>query len=232
MAPTVVITCPECEKQITAPVTLDGKKIRCKGCGHTFVVRADVGEKDEPGPPAKPKPKPAAKAKPAPQPARAKAKAKAKAPGKPADDDDPNPYQVTDIDLTPRCPHCAGDMEPGDVICLHCGYNTQTRMRANTRVTIEHDFLDWFLHLLPVGLCILLIFAQIGNIVFLLLFLTPIIEANKEAWWNFGPRAMQLWGSVLSLAIIFFCARFSIIRLVWHLRPPEKLKKEERRAGE
>jgi hypothetical protein len=230
MAPTVVITCPECDKQITAPATLEGKKIRCKGCGNTFVVRTSAAEEEETAPPAKP----AAKPKPAPQPAgpKAKEKIKAKSPSRPADDDDPNPYKVTDMDLRPRCPHCAGEMEEGDVICLHCGYNTQTRIRANTKVTIEHDFFDWFMHLLPVALCILVFIGMIGNIVFLLLFFTPIIEAHKEEWWNFGPRAMQLWGCIFSLAIMFFCARFVIKRLVWDLHPPENIQKVERREGQ
>ena len=75
MATTIVISCPECDKQIKAPAELEGKKIRCKGCGHTFVVRASAAAGDGDGPAAKP-----AKKKPAPPPAKAKAPAKGKQP--------------------------------------------------------------------------------------------------------------------------------------------------------
>lgn len=36
MASLIDITCPECKKQMKAPEELQGKKIRCKGCGHVF----------------------------------------------------------------------------------------------------------------------------------------------------------------------------------------------------
>ena len=47
MATTVTVTCPECKKQLKAPPEIVGKKIRCKGCEHIFVAKAD-------GEPAKP----------------------------------------------------------------------------------------------------------------------------------------------------------------------------------
>jgi hypothetical protein len=40
MANTITIICPECEKSLKAPAEIIGKKIRCKGCGHTFVAKA------------------------------------------------------------------------------------------------------------------------------------------------------------------------------------------------
>lgn len=77
MPATIVITCPECKKQIKGPPELRGKKIRCKSCGHTFAVPGGPGAK--PGPAAVPKssspgkPAPAAKGgKPPPPPAPAK----------------------------------------------------------------------------------------------------------------------------------------------------------------
>src|SRR5262245_1003468 len=41
MATTITVTCPECQKQIKAPPEIVGKKIRCKGCEHTFIAKAD-----------------------------------------------------------------------------------------------------------------------------------------------------------------------------------------------
>jgi hypothetical protein len=64
--------------------------------------------------------------------------------------------------------------------------------------------------------------------VYILTSLAPIIEdAIKEgAWWAFAPRAMQLWGTIICLVIMFFCARFAIKRLIFHPRPPEKIKEK------
>ena len=227
MAATIVITCPECAKQIKAPADLEGKKIRCKGCGNTFVVRASAPDEDEDTPAAKP----AKKKPPAPAPAKAPPKPKAKAPksGSDEEEDNPNPYDMTYESLAPRCPHCAGELESEDaVVCLHCGYNRQTRGRHATTKTIQHNWLDWTLWLGPGIFCVLLFFGMIGAIVFILTSLTPIIEdAIKEgAWWAFAPRAMQLWGVVFSLAIMFFCARFAIKRLIFRPRPPEKIKEK------
>src|SRR5262245_31899131 len=145
---TVTITCPECDKQIKAPAEVLGKKIRCKGCGSTFAARADEAQL------ARPAPKPAPKAaKPAPKP-------------KPTDDDeDANPYGVTDLDMAPRCPNCANEMESREaVICLHCGYNTLTRERARTRKVRDVTGGQHFVWLLPGILCVLLVFSLLGGI--------------------------------------------------------------------
>ena len=37
---TKTATCPECKKQMKAPAELEGKKIRCKGCGTPVPVKA------------------------------------------------------------------------------------------------------------------------------------------------------------------------------------------------
>src|SRR5437763_110466 len=77
-------------------------------------------------------------------PARSTAKAPPPRPKSGDEEDDPNPYDVTDLDLTPRCPHCAGEMESRDaVVCLHCGYNVQTREKAQTVKTIKNTFAEW-----------------------------------------------------------------------------------------
>jgi DNA-directed RNA polymerase subunit RPC12/RpoP len=239
MPPTVVLRCPECDKQIQVPVTLEGKQIRCKDCGHTFKVRTDAGAATG----AKPEPKPVKKKEPAKAsaPAAVKAKAKStpaevkKAPDKKSEEEEdarnPNPYGVEALDQVPRCPHCAGDMEAGDIICLHCGYNTVTRSRPVIIVAVEHTFLDWFLWLTPPILCVFVFFGFIGFIVFLFFFLTPIIDAHKDDWWAFAPRIFQLWGTIFSLFIMFFSMRFALKRFIFHPRPPEKLKKPFTPAG-
>src|SRR5262249_14415843 len=91
MASTIDVSCPECQKQIKASPELKGKKVRCKGCGHVFVI----------GTPAANKPSPEAKAGPV------------KVGSKPgADEDDAKAYGLSAIadDGIPRCPHCAQEM--------------------------------------------------------------------------------------------------------------------------
>jgi hypothetical protein len=209
MADTILLSCPKCNKQLRTPANLQGKKIRCKACGHVFLAKADSQER----------------------PTQAgSAKGKAKGPAKKAAQSDLepdfNPYAVTDVDLSTRCPHCAGEMESEDaVICLHCGYNTQTRDRVQMRTTYATTGFDIFLWLLPGIVCALVFFSFIGFIIFLVLWLKDIVEANKEAWWVFGLKAMQVWGTVFSLFIMFFCGRFAIKRLIMNPKPPERLKR-------
>ena len=97
MASPIVVTCPQCEKQIKAPPEAQGKKIRCKGCGHAFVVPAGAAvELDE-----------HAGLKEISAPVKARCAA--------ADEDDDgesNPYGLKeDLETVPRCPHCAKQME-------------------------------------------------------------------------------------------------------------------------
>src|SRR5262245_52786911 len=128
----IVTSCPECKKQIRAPASALGKKIRCKACEHVFVVEAPPKGKAAPSkaPPAKPGPPPKAvtPAKPPP---------KGAPPAKPSDDEfdqDSNPYGVTTTELGHRCPQCAAEMpSPDAIICLNCGYNTETREQFRTK---------------------------------------------------------------------------------------------------
>jgi DNA-directed RNA polymerase subunit RPC12/RpoP len=51
MTATIVIACPQCKAQLRGPAELKGKKVRCKNCGHTFVVGA-TAPAAKPGTPA------------------------------------------------------------------------------------------------------------------------------------------------------------------------------------
>src|SRR5262249_34681493 len=117
MADAILIACPECNKRLRTPSHLQGKKIRCKACGHTFTAKK-LGSDDE----------------------DAAVKSKTKGAGSksphPDFEADNNPYAVVDMGMTYRCPHCAAEMESEDArICLHCGYDTQARERHETKMT-------------------------------------------------------------------------------------------------
>jgi hypothetical protein len=212
----ITVACPQCKQQIRAPAEAVGKQVRCKGCGKVFPLTA---------------PRAAA--------VKAKAPAKAKAPPrpKPADDfdDDGNPYDVTDLDLTPRCPHCAGEMENREaIICLHCGYNTQTREMGKTVKAIRNTFGEWVLWLAPGILCVVAVFAMAGVEAYLWLpwagvntFPSPSQalvkdvdpETGKDKW-----LPARIWGGVFAAGILWGCGYFAVKRLILHPHPPLRLK--------
>jgi DNA-directed RNA polymerase subunit RPC12/RpoP len=239
MATTIAVSCPECHKQIKAPPDLQGKKIRCKACGHVFVVKASRPAKRKPQAeeeaqvlPLDDEVLPVQEDKDALDQVKAVPARKASAPAKKkkADDDDEensNPYGVTDTDLRTRCPHCAGELEDGQVICLECGYNTVERTRITKVVkTIEHDFWDWFLWLLPGGLCVVVVLGMIvWDILYWLLAEKMFDKDNTWYGWLLCHYGIKIWMVIVSLFFIFYAGRFAVKRLIFNYRPPEKIKK-------
>ncbi len=218
MATTIVIVCPECNRPVKAPDNVLGKKVRCKFCQASFVARKG---------PDKPSSGKSAKA-PTGKPAKAPAQKPAK-PNKPVldEDEDQNPYGVTTLDLTPRCPHCANELESeDDVICLHCGYNTRTREQFKTHKIYDLTFGEHFLWLLPGIACVLLVLAVIGFDIWYLLKIDDVVD--KSAWWGeaLSHGGIKLWVVIMSLFTIYLAGKFAIRRLILHPKPPEveKLK--------
>jgi hypothetical protein len=205
------IVCPGCRNKSQGPTALVGKKIRCKKCGEVFGVPAPKAKKAAPakGAPAKKKPEEE-------PPVLALVE---------DEEDDSNPYGVTDLDLTPRCPHCANEMDEGAIICLHCGYNTLTRERFMTTKVVAHTGGEIFLWWLPAIACILTALLFIGAIVFMWVKFDDLSKAYDAEWYGgfFGLWA-KLWGSVIACFVIFFSGRFAFKRLVLHTWPPEKVK--------
>jgi hypothetical protein len=213
MTAAITVTCPGCVKDMRAPAAARGKKVRCKGCGHVFVVPA--------GP---------AKSKPA---ARAPGGKKAQDEGllpenstiplareEDAVDDDGKPYGVTTLDLTPRCPHCANEMEDGAVICLHCGYNTHSRDFHRTRKVADITGGDIFLWLLPGILCVILILVLIAFDLWYVLAVPDLVH-NSESWEWLGAGAIRLWLVIGSLFAMYHAGKFAFYRLILNPRPPE-----------
>jgi predicted Zn finger-like uncharacterized protein len=209
------VTCPECDKRLKVRADLAGKKIRCKDCGHAFVAKA---------PPA-PKKQPEAR-KPADVVKAPAGKAPASPPKSPADAefDDRNPYGITTLDLTPRCPHCAAELESEDVVlCISCGYNLETREHMRMVKTVETTGEDQFLWLLPGIACVVGILFLIVTDAFWLWILPAMVEDDDVFWILVWPP-VTLWLIIASLFAMFFMGRFAIRRLILAPTAPEKEK--------
>jgi predicted Zn finger-like uncharacterized protein len=239
MANTFVIACPECAKQVKVGEEHIGKKVRCKSCGEVFPIQA-------PGGAAKPKAA-AAKAKAPPAPAKAKAPpppepepANAPIPFKdePEEEENSNPYGLTQTnDTLPRCPFCAKEMPSEEaLICLHCGYNTRTRSRHQTKAVYEPTSGEIFLWLLPGILCIVAILALIVEYIF---FYINIEFWMADGWFEdekgppvvwlagFSPGLFRLYHFLALAGISYLLGKKAYKRLIKEYRPPEKKIKEE-----
>jgi DNA-directed RNA polymerase subunit RPC12/RpoP len=203
MASTILITCPDCRRQLNGPAELQGKRVRCKSCGHAFTVKA-----------------PKAPARDAVGAKGGSARTDRREP-----DDAKNPYRLSDILPTHRCPQCAAELEEDAIICVRCGYNTETRLRHTTLRTYETTAFDRVLWLTPGIICVIVALILVGVIGFLWLpFGLPKLsgEGENKAWW--GHFFFQVYGSVMCAFFIWGAGRFAFRRLIIHPNPPEKLR--------
>ena len=252
MAAMITFNCPQCKTQLKGPAEVQGKKARCKKCGHVFVLTPGAGANapgKPPGGPAKAATTGAQAGANAPkkgdskvgpgmysflsdEEAESKIGTVAKPPGSPEpaahgyDYIDRNPYEVTDLDLAPRCPFCAKEMESADaIICLHCGYNTQTRMRPQVKRTYASTGQERLIWLLPGIVCTIVALAFVAFICYLWLAWDKDDQKYKDEWYFGAIFPMQIWGTIISAFGIFLAGRFAVIRLVLHPNPPEFEKK-------
>jgi hypothetical protein len=216
MADTIPVTCPECEKKMQVPAKLAGKKIRCKGCEATILVKEPKAPKAAAPAPSPPPP-----------------------PARPADDDEENadPYGSLKDDLdVPRCPFCAKELDPPDtLICLNCGYDLVQRRRHESRKVHALTKGDYFKHHLPAAACTLVVIAFITLIVLAILYMGDLFgeiglqddnehPITKKKEFLFPPGACTLPFTVLSLFIIYKAGWFAFKRFVYQWKPIEKKK--------
>jgi hypothetical protein len=227
MAEPLLCACPECDKTLKVPAEMAGKKVRCKSCGATFVAKgskaavtkaAPAKDKDKARPKPKPKPRDEDEDD-APIPVREEKK-----PSLDEDEEDSNPYGVTEEYLGPRCPECANAMEEGDIVCLQCGYNTQSRERARTRKVHDTTGVDYFLWWLPGIACVLTIIFLILWDVLYCIYIADWVEydAADSPWYSFIAHfAIKLWMVIISLFFMFYAGKYAVKRLILNYEPPE-----------
>ena len=194
MAETSVITCPECTKKFKGKSDLQGKKIKCPFCAKPFVVSA------------------------------AKAPVKAGAQSFDDEDDGPEQYKAHEVDLTPRCPFCAKELTSAtDVVCLHCGYNTQTRSSNKTVRVYSHTFGEYLMHLLPGLLSAFGILVMIILVIFYCVVFPGIVRGGGFLEY-LDHESMRLWLTIITLGIAWPIGYFAFHRLVLNPNPPDKVK--------
>jgi hypothetical protein len=238
MPATLDVSCPNCGKGLKVPAEFEGKRVKCKGCQEVFPVAAPGKAGARP-----PAGKPAAKAPPPPPPKPEMTPDEKKRARFEGDDEDedipgkaPNPFGVIREDDVPRCPHCAKELDPPDAaICVNCGFNNKTRVKAETKKVIAAGASDWMSHLGP-GIIALLI--VIGLVV-----VDIVCAANMRGWMEGGmlesddkdmtgrkkmlvqPGAFSMMIIAISLAVIIPAVKFAIRRLILDYKPEEKVKK-------
>ena len=242
MASVAEIPCPNCEKTLKVPDSVFGKKIKCKYCGEPFVA-ADPDADEKPRKAAVKPSKPGgavAKKKEEPKPEE---KPAAPAPYKFQDDDEdamgakPNPLGlIADDSAVARCPFCAAELDPPDAtVCLSCGFNNITRVRAESKKVWAPDSNDWFNHLGPgVGALVICIGLIVLDIVVALnmrewitgTFLekeTLGADGNKAYFVRPSAFVTLIWAA--TVMPIIGTGRFAVKRLLIDNKPSEKLKK-------
>jgi len=224
MAAPIEMKCPDCERVLKVPPAVFGKKIKCKHCGHAFVVH------DPSARPAKGSAQPESGAKPS-SPAPA-----AKNPFLDDDDDEgPAKIEVIKEDDSPRCPHCAQELDPPDAaLCIHCGFNNITRAAAEVKKVWAPTFEDWFMHLLPgiiaLAICITLIVVNVISLLNMREWLegTFLEMDDKDAAgrkrYIVPPGFFIALIMVGSLVIFVPSIKFVYRRLIVGYMPPEKVK--------
>jgi len=234
MAAGTIIACPSCGKKFKGRPELRGKKVRCPECDHAFVALAMADDPaDEAAPPKKAPPQkagaaaPVAKAKPSGKPKPSAAATASKPPKFDYDEDEAdgeNPYGVTHLDMAARCPHCANEMESEDaIICIHCGYNTETREIGKTIAVYAITGSEQFHWLLPGLLCgLALVFLTILCLFFSLAL--PGMLTPKSWLALLDHESMRMWVTLIALAVMWPTGFFAYRRLIMQPRPKEKKK--------
>ncbi len=195
-----IITCPTCNKRFKGKPELGGKKIKCPLCAEPFVVPDEA-----PGTKAKPK-----AAKTSAEPALAGVDA-AK---------DSAAYGVGHIDLSPRCPNCAKEMLSADaVICVHCGYNTLTRVHGETKKLVAVSAGEHFMYLLPALSAAAIFIVIVITLIFYDTVLTEWLEASKASW--ITHESLRMWATILLLALLWGIGTIAFNTLVLHPKPPD-----------
>ena len=216
MAESPIIVCPECDKKFRSKADVRGKKIKCPFCEELFLVplgdkaaSAAIQDKSK---------------------GKAAASASESAPiplagDSPEEEENDNPYGVTTLDLAPRCPNCANEMESADaVVCLTCGYNTLTREWGKTEKRLGVTAGRHFVYLLPGLISMMCLFGCVTRMLLRDIYLPYWVADIPVLNWQ-DHESVRMWESLFDVAAIFALGRYSYRRFI--VKPlPEEIKVE------
>lgn len=185
-------SCPECKKAIKGSTDLAGKKVRCKGCGHVFIVAASVAQ-SEGG-------------------ARRAA----------LDDTAGSAYGLVPLERAlPLCPFCAQELpSESATLCVQCGFNLRTRQRLGTKKVLDRTWGDQLAWLLPGFLALIGIFLLLALDLFYCFSLPRLVA--ETVWEPLSAKVFQVVVIMLSLLAIIVLAKVALQRLVLSPLPPEQ----------
>ncbi len=226
MAGPINVVCGGCQTKYQVPPVLAGKKIRCKNCSATIAIPSAAKAV------AKPIAKPTAKAvaKPiAAKPSPAEAAGLIKPAEKPEEWGKITGYDVIHEKDLPRCPHCAHDMDEGEIVCLNCGYNTLTRERLDNKVLEATTGGDYFLWLLPGIICLILalFFLFMAQSIFTRFPALDFLD-SIDFYYSNTNKGVPVYLAVFFAFDIWGLGYFSFRRLVLNPHPPDQIKKREK----
>jgi hypothetical protein len=195
-----VITCPACKKRFKGKPELGGKKIKCPKCAEPFVVpNEDAAPKRE-------------------KVAASKASNEITFDA-PVNED---AYGVGKVDLWPRCPHCAQEMETKDaVICLNCGFNTMTRQLGQTIKLQGLTRTEHFLYLFSSLMLVALFIAIVILLVYYDVLMTQRLASLKWASWV-THESLRFWTTIVILALLWTIGKFAFDTLALQPVPSQE----------
>ncbi|MGF1578670.1 MAG: hypothetical protein ACFCD0_04835 [Gemmataceae bacterium] len=227
MAKATAIHCPYCGKGFKANPKMFGKKTRCKGCEEIFVVEPpeEFEEEEETSVQSASKKRASSSVR------TSKVSSGILPEDEPEEDDDDDeggdPYGVTTLDLTPRCPNCANPLESEEsIICLYCGYNTQTRTWGKTKQVYESTGQDYFLWWLPAFMSLFAIILMMLVILWYCVVVPRVPWVVGSQYYNWMiHESLRMWSVMILLSIMWGLGLFVYNRLIVNPIPPEKEKK-------
>ena len=208
-----IIACPACTKKFKGKEGLTGKRIKCPLCTTPFVVTAEHLQ--------------SGKAK-ADAPVKVQADKQASAKARVTwnkEDENSEGYKLGQFDLRARCPNCANLMESEEaIVCVFCGYNTQTRTWGATINAMSITGGQHFVHLIPgLSFLLLLIVFAVG-LLFFCLELPPLVVGTWAEF--FDHESMRMWIIGIALAFMWAFGMLTVRRLVLNPKPKE-IEKEK-----
>lgn len=135
-----------------------------------------------------------------------------------------NAYEVVVDKDKLRCPFCASDLAEGQILCLKCGYNLETRERMQPKVLEPLTFGDYFFWWLPAILGFLLICGLTGLIIWMWL-------ANPTQTWSDLPVREQVVVTVFASLVIGRALLWIFKKRVLDPHPPEVEKVVKEKIG-